>query len=59
MNPAPSLYLNVIKIYQPHFIKAKNQSQNSFDKEIALNKSRTFEDIQRKTIKNEFNKGAG
>jgi len=35
MNPAPSLYLNVIKMY---FIKVQNQIQNSFDKEIILNK---------------------
>jgi hypothetical protein len=52
MNPAPSSYS--MKKYLKSFDKTYNQikfrTKNSLNIEIVLNKSRTFEDIQ-KTIK--------
>ena len=38
MNPAPSLYSYLARMYYAYFLESQKQSQNSLNKEIVLNK---------------------
>jgi len=38
MNPAPSLYSYIIKMYYAYLINRQKQSENSLNKKILLNK---------------------